>query len=66
MLFLPAIVQGDSMLKGHCLRMTQSSSPTRQKPQVTFAEGRAPSLTGESPEHDARADEASQLPLPTW
>ena len=45
---------------------TQSPSPTRQKHWVTFAEGRAPSLTEESPEHDALVDEAHQLPPPMW
>ena len=32
----------------------QSPSPTRQKCQVIFTEGRAPSLTEESPKHNAR------------
>ena len=51
--------------KGHHLE-GQSPSPTRQKCQVTFAKGRAPSLTEESPECNARVDEAHQLPLPMW
>ena len=45
---------------------TQSPSPTRQKCQVTFTNGRGHLLTEESPEHNARADEGYQLPPPMW
>ena len=41
-------------------------SPTKQKHWMTFAKGRAPSPTKESPDSDARIDEAHWLPLPTW
>ena len=41
-------------------------SPTRQKCWVIFAEGREPTPTEESPEHNTREDEANWLLPPTW
>ena len=57
---------GDFLLHGTVWGWTQSPSSTRQKHQVTLVKERAPSLTEESQEHDARVDEALQLLLQMW
>ena len=41
-------------------------SPSQQKRCLTFAEGRSPSSSEDSPVRDARIEEAHQSPLPTW
>ena len=42
------------------------SEDPRHRHWVTFADGRAPSSTDESLGHDARVDDALQLPPPMW
>ena len=58
--------QTTSHQKGTVRGWAQPSSSSQQKWHVTFAEGRAPSSSEDSPERDARIDEAHQLPPPTW
>ena len=58
--------QVTSCHRGTIQGWTQSPSPTRQKHWVTFAKGRAPLPTEESPECDAKVDEVLWLPPPVW
>ena len=60
------VPQVTSHHRGTIWGWTQPPSPTRQKCCVTFAKGRAPSLTDERSECDARVDVAHQLPPLTW
>ena len=58
--------QVTSCSRGTVQGWAQSSSPSWQKQWVTFAEGRAPSLSKDSLKSNAEIDEAHHLPPPTW
>ena len=59
-------LQATSCHRGTIWLWTQSPSPTQQKCQVTFAEGRAPMLGKKSLEREAGVDKAYQMLQPTW